>query len=186
MAGSPDVDGAAIRGARRAKGLTQADLAKMVGCYRFTILRIERRHQRASPELIESIAEALEADPAGFYIGRAPAAPHRPAHIGQAIRTARKARGLTQAELAAMVYCCPGTIASLERGTRRTGHELVEAIGEILKIDLSQWRRPRPRARIGQPHLRSWRSVVLQPSGTAQGEDDRGFRGADPWRQSPG
>jgi transcriptional regulator with XRE-family HTH domain len=166
MGDSLEVNGAAIRRARKAKGLTQADLAEMAGCYRFTILRIERCYQRASCELIESIAEALGADLPEFYIGRASPGGHQPAHIGEVIRTARKARGLTQAELARKVFCCVGTITSLELGTRRTGCDLVEAVGEILKIDLSRWghvRRPRHMAPPCQP---SWRSSALQTAGT--------------------
>lgn len=166
MGDSWEVNGAAIRRARKTKGLTQADLAEMAGCYRFTILRIERCHQRASCELIESIAEALGVELPEFYIGRSSPGGHRPAHVGEVIRTARKARGLTQAELARKVFCYVGTITSLERGTRRTRGDLVEAVGEILKIDLSRWRHVRRPRHMGPPCHPSWRSPALQTAGT--------------------
>ncbi len=85
---------------------------------------------------------------------------------GAAIRRARKARGLTQAELARKVYCYVGTITSLERGTRRTRGDLVEAVGEILKIDLSRWRHVRRPLHIGPPCHPYWRSSALQTAGT--------------------
>lgn len=77
------LDGRTIRRARNSKGLTQEDLAGMVGTDADAISRIELNKLRPDRELIEAISRALAADlPGELAIGR-----RRPKYLELADRT---------------------------------------------------------------------------------------------------
>ncbi|MDY6913809.1 MAG: helix-turn-helix domain-containing protein [Planctomycetota bacterium] len=58
---------------------------------------------------------------------------------GQAIRQARRAKGLTQKGLAEMVGTYPFAISRIERNDLRPCRALLDAISEALAVDLTDW-----------------------------------------------
>ena len=59
-----------------------------------------------------------------------------PQRVGQRVREARKAAGMTQAELGQRVGVTPSAIAHLEAGIRDTTVTRLTAIAEVLGLDL--------------------------------------------------
>lgn len=81
--------GAAIQAARKAKGLTQSELAAAVGVSRGSIANFERGEQTLSVPLLVELAHALDASPADLLVepprelwlqGRAPQELRQKAH----------------------------------------------------------------------------------------------------------
>ncbi len=134
------IDGTEIRRARKIKGISQTSLGKMVGTGRNIIASIERGFLQAKPKLIRAIAEALEADPKGFYTDQPPAPQQTPLPIGKAIRNARLAAGLRQKDLGDLIGCKDITISHIERAYRRPSRKLLAAIKEALQLDPDQFR----------------------------------------------
>ena len=58
-----EVDGARLRGLRRAQALSQRDLSRMTGIAFDTISRLETGKQRAQPRTIRKLADALGVEP---------------------------------------------------------------------------------------------------------------------------
>ena len=58
-----EVDGARLRGLRRARALSQRDLSRMTGIAFDTISRLETSKQRAQPRTIRKLADALSIEP---------------------------------------------------------------------------------------------------------------------------
>ena len=58
-----DVDGARLRGVRRALALSQRDLSRMTGIAFDTISRLETGKQRAQPRTRRTLANALGVEP---------------------------------------------------------------------------------------------------------------------------
>jgi transcriptional regulator with XRE-family HTH domain len=58
-----EVDGARLRGLRRARALSQRDLSRMTGIAFDTISRLETGKQRAQPRTIRKLADALGVEP---------------------------------------------------------------------------------------------------------------------------
>jgi transcriptional regulator with XRE-family HTH domain len=55
--------------------------------------------------------------------------------MAQRIRAFRKLKGYTQTELAKLVGVSIAIIGSVERGTRKADHRIIERIAEALKVD---------------------------------------------------
>ena len=58
-----EVDGARLRGLRRAQALSQRELSSMKGIAFDTISRLETGKQRAQPRTIRKLADALGVEP---------------------------------------------------------------------------------------------------------------------------
>jgi DNA-binding XRE family transcriptional regulator len=111
---------------------------------------------------------------------RAPARPlnHNPA----AVREAREARGLTQAQLAAVIGCTNTYVSEIEGGTRDARVDLLERIAAALDAPVELLERPRawehcpqcghhyePRADARMPvHLRDDGTFCDEPSRLAK------------------
>jgi ribosome-binding protein aMBF1 (putative translation factor) len=67
-----------------------------------------------------------------------------------AIREAREARGLTQADLAAQVGRSHTYISEIEKGDRDARRELLQSIADALGVDYDLLERPRERAQCGR------------------------------------
>jgi len=63
----------AIKQARHRRGLTQRELARLVGCTRNTIIALEQGN--GSDKMVTLVAMALKEDPAKFYSEK-PSIPH--------------------------------------------------------------------------------------------------------------
>jgi transcriptional regulator with XRE-family HTH domain len=130
-------DPAALRAARRSRGLTQADLANLVGVQRTYAVQWERPsdHPGATPptpQTLAALAEALGVHPRELTTIRA-----RDATLADL----RAWAGLTQAELARSVGVSPSALGMIERGERRPTRELVDALAEVLHEDAAFVRR---------------------------------------------
>jgi transcriptional regulator with XRE-family HTH domain len=58
-----EVDGARLRGLRRARALSQRDLSRMTGIAFDTISRLETGKQRAQPRTIRKLADIFGVEP---------------------------------------------------------------------------------------------------------------------------
>lgn len=57
--------------------------------------------------------------------------------IGALIRTMRKSRGMTQAELATAIGKAASAVAMYERGEREPGFETLEALADVFNVPLN-------------------------------------------------
>lgn len=112
--------GAALRTARKGRGLTQAEVAKIIGVSRHTILSLERG--AASVAVLEKAASVVS-----FRITRLAGGNT----IGEQLRSARAQRGWTQAEVAERSRISIPTLRSLERsgGSVRTLEAVLRVLG---------------------------------------------------------
>jgi transcriptional regulator with XRE-family HTH domain len=55
--------------------------------------------------------------------------------LAQRIRAFRKLKGYTQTELAELMDVSIAIIGSIERGTRKIDHRIIERIAAVLKVD---------------------------------------------------
>jgi transcriptional regulator with XRE-family HTH domain len=150
-----------VRRARKAMGLTQQQLAALSDCCGRTVSSFELGKNRPQRRVLNAIVKILgdyltEVAPgkvavpksktasAGKAKKKAKLAP--PAHIGEKIKRAREAKGMTQEQLAEIIGAYPYTIAWIERGKERPTPELEEAIWEAVESDLSK---PEPKAHRG-------------------------------------
>lgn len=138
----PSYLGEAIQRARRSAGLSQQELAHMVGCHKVDVDRIEVGHRRQPPrELTTNIANVLKVDLADWPDTNHPRLkappPEGPASAGEAIQRARRAAGLRQRELADLVGCGDGLISNIERGYRSPPRSLLATVAKVLHVDPS-------------------------------------------------
>ena len=153
----PSYLGEAIQRARRSAGLSQQELADMVGCHKVDVDHIEVGHRRQpARELTTNIANVLKVDLADWPDVNHPRLkalpPERPASAGEAIQRARRAAGLRQRELADLVGCGDGLISNIERGYRSPPRSLLVTVAKVLHVDPSDLAgRPGPRPRGSQP-----------------------------------
>jgi|GEM_PF-1418311 len=154
--------GSDVRRARKAMGLTQQQLAALAGCCGRTVSSFELGKNRPQRRVLNAIVKVL-----GDYL--TDVAPNKvaeprakttkgktrsrkktklppPAHVGEKIKRAREAKGITQELLAEMIGAYPYTIAWIERGKERPTPQLEQAIFEALESDLSK---PEPKAHRG-------------------------------------
>lgn len=130
-------DGRIVNRVRKAKGISQKELARQVGSFFYTISWIERNKLEPSKRLLQRIADALGLRTADFYTETEPAtSPQLPRNIGQAVQQTRLAAGLDQATLAARVGGRPGIfISHIETNFRRPSRKMAKAIAEALELE---------------------------------------------------
>ena len=147
-----------VRRARKAMGLTQQQLAALSDCCGRTVSSFELGKNRPQRRVLDAIVKVLgdylsdvapgkvaEVKPkASATKKKAKLAP--PAHIGEKIKRAREAKGMSQEQLAEIIGAYPYTIAWIERGKERPTPELEEAIWEAVESDLDK---PEPKAHRG-------------------------------------
>jgi len=164
---SPDSEiysGFDVRRARKSMGLTQQQLAALAGCCGRTISSFELGKNRPQRRVLNAVVKVL-----GDYLsdvapgkvaepksktgrGRGRGKSKRkaklppPAHVGEKIKRAREAKGMTQEQLAELIGAYPYTIAWIERGKERPTPQLEQAIFEAIESDLSK---PEPKAHRG-------------------------------------
>lgn len=97
--------GAAIRSARKGRGISQAKLAELIGVSRHTILSLE--DGSASVAVLEKASSVVSFRITGLAQGGT---------IAEQLRTARAQRGWTQADVAARSEVSIPTVRALERG----------------------------------------------------------------------
>ncbi len=112
--------GAAIRSARKGRGITQAKLAELIGVSRHTILSLEIG--AASVAVLEKAAAVVSFRITGLAQGGA---------IGEQLRCARAQRGWSQAEVAERSKISIPTLRALERsgGSVRSLEAVLRVLG---------------------------------------------------------
>ena len=125
------VDGREIRRMRKEAGITQKELVRMVGSLPIVISRLEGNRMEATKEMLNAIARSLGVKPQRFQRDKPVT------HIGEAIRKARRARKMTQTQLARQVGCCLDTVCNTERGESLPRCKLAEAMARALDLDIS-------------------------------------------------
>ena len=160
---SPDPEtysGLDVRRARKAMGLTQQQLAALSDCCGRTVSSFELGKNRPQRRVLHAIVKVL-----GDYLSdvapgkvvekskkttaskaKKKPKPAPPAHVGEKIKRAREAKGMSQEQLAEIIGAYPYTIAWIERGKERPTPELEAAIWEAVESDLSK---PEPKAHRG-------------------------------------
>lgn len=117
-----------IREIRKRLGLTLDQLGKAVGLNFTTIAKVENSQRRASERMLKAIAEALNVTVDDLL--RIPAG-----HANPAMRNARVAKGLKQADVAKAIGLDTASISRMERGLQRPSTIHAEQIAEMLGID---------------------------------------------------
>ena len=183
-----------VRRARKAMGLTQQQLAALSECCGRTVSSFELGKNRPQKRVLNAIVRVLGeyltevapgkvADTKALANGsktkskkKAKLAP--PAHIGEKIKRAREAKGMTQEQLAEIIGAYPYTIAWIERGKERPTPELEEAIWEAVESDLSK---PEPKAhRADTSHIfTSGKNLLRDLFGNDDADEESSDDGAD-------
>lgn len=115
-----------LRDARLAKGLTLADVAAVVGVAPETVGRVETG--RASKRMALKVLAVVVAAPE-----------KRPSTIGDAVRAARLAAGLTQVEFADLLRVTMGHVSDVERNEHGPGPRMRARLWAEVGCDLSRW-----------------------------------------------
>jgi transcriptional regulator with XRE-family HTH domain len=102
--------GSAIREARRGCGLSQVQLAELIGCSRDAVILLEKG--AGSIAVLERAATVLSFRVTGLAGGNT---------IGDQLKTARHQRGMSQAAVALRAGVSTPTVRSLERGGGNVG-----------------------------------------------------------------
>jgi len=129
-------DGRIVKRVRKAKGITQKELAERIGSFFYTVSWIERNKLEPSRKILEAICEAIGLQIDDFYTDvEPPVSPRKPANIGEAVQQARLAAGLDQATLASRVGARPGIfISHIETNFRRPSRRMAKAIALALGL----------------------------------------------------
>jgi len=129
-------DGRIVKRVRKAKGITQKELARQIGSFFYTISWIERNKLKPNETILQALCDALDLTHDDFYTTtKPPVSPTVPQNIGQAVQQARLAAGLDQASLAARVGGRPGIfISHIETNFRRPSRRMAKAIAEALSL----------------------------------------------------
>jgi transcriptional regulator with XRE-family HTH domain len=149
-----------VRRARKAMGLTQQQLAALSDCCGRTVSSFELGKNRPQRRVLDAIVKVLgdylsDVAPGKVAQAKSKASGSKtkkktklapPAHIGEKIKRAREAKGMSQEQLAEIIGAYPYTIAWIERGKERPTPELEEAIWEAVESDLDK---PEPKAHRG-------------------------------------
>lgn len=144
--------GLAIEVARRARQMTQSQLAASIGLSSQALSRIEDGSEEASAVDMHLLAQVLNLDVAAFFVGldheddddEAENRPRRPlfpellnATIGARIRRLREANGLSTAALAVLSGLRTGRIQRIELGKSEAAASELYAIGQVLGVTVS-------------------------------------------------
>ena len=129
-------DGRIVKSVRKARGMTQRQLADRVGLFFYTISWIERNKLEPNGRVLRAISDSLGLQIDDFYTDiEPPISPKVPANIGEAVQQARLAAGLDQATLASRVGGRPGIfISHVETNFRRPSRKMAQAIALALGL----------------------------------------------------
>lgn len=149
--------GERLKKARKNKGLTQAQLGKLLNVSDATINRYERGQRKPDPDMLRKLAEVLDVSVDYLVNGSTTSVPNETlaAHlqddplkdlpevarrsIEQAVETlsyrlklARRRKKLTQRQLAALINLSPSTIALYETGKREPDLDTLRKLADAL------------------------------------------------------
>lgn len=124
---------ARIKKMRESAGLTQAQLAKMVGTTSQNISQYERGIRKPKIETLRKIAEALECSPAELDNSLA-----SPMSVGDNIRYWRKYEGMTQQDLAERIGIEAKIIQKYEAGELKPKKKVLQNVAEVFD-ELPEW-----------------------------------------------
>lgn len=149
--------GERLKKARKNKGLTQAQLGKLLNVSDATINRYERGQRKPDPDMLRKLAEVLDVSVDYLVNGSTTSVPNETlaAHrqddplkdlpeearrsIEQAVETlshrlklARRRKKLTQRQLAALINLSPSTIALYETGKREPDLDTLRKLADVL------------------------------------------------------
>ena len=129
-------DGRIVKRVRKAKGITQRQLADRIGSFFYTISWIERNKLEPDATILQAICRELDLTVQDFYTAaKPPIVPKIAENIGEAVQQARLAAGLDQAALANRVGGRPGIfISHIETNFRRPSRKMAQAIAEALGL----------------------------------------------------
>ena len=119
------LDPGKLRRLREQQGLTQEDLARLIGRKRTTIAQWETSNRGITPTNLAALAQALKV--AVEDLTRSPAAP-------EGIGGLRRQRGLSQQQVAARLGVSPATYGRFERGERALPGNLDAALAALLGV----------------------------------------------------
>lgn len=117
----------ALRTAREQAGLTQQQLADLLGIRDQAVYRWEHGRVTPTPATVGSIAAALGLAPADLL-------DHSPATLAEL----RERAGLTQGELAARVGLSQIAVSRLERGQADLDDQLAASLAAVLAVPVEQ------------------------------------------------
>ncbi|MGH3737260.1 MAG: helix-turn-helix domain-containing protein [Micromonosporaceae bacterium] len=128
-----------LRDARQQRGLSQRELAELVGVYGSDISAYETGRTRPDPATLRRLAAALDLDPLDLLDPDTPVS----------LPVLRSRAGLTQAAVAAAAGLSRSTYAAIERGDTRLDSDRAARIAGALSASVDQVTqaagRPRPR-----------------------------------------
>ena len=129
-------DGRIVKRVRKAKGISQKQLADRIGSFFYTVSWIERNKLEPNARILQEICNELDLTIQDFYtVNKPPIVPKRAENIGEAVQQARLAAGLDQASLARRVGGRPGIfISHIETNFRRPSRNMAKAVAEALGL----------------------------------------------------
>ena len=136
--------GKMLREARLARGLTQGQLAQLIGINQTTIASYERTHSHPAPRHIPHLVSVLNLV-LGMDRARLEESLSRPRSkvqrtaVGRRLRQLRIERKLSQKELAARAGCPPPAISSYELGKSVPNRDSAAKIAEALGVDSTEF-----------------------------------------------
>jgi len=129
-------DGRIVKRVRKAKSMTQRDLAGRIGSFHQTISWIERNKLKPDSRILRALCDTLDLQIDDFYTDvEPPVRPKAPTSVGDAIQQARLAAGIDQATLASRVGSrSQVSISHIETGYRRPSRKMARAIALALGL----------------------------------------------------
>ncbi|WP_079153898.1 helix-turn-helix transcriptional regulator [Streptomyces subrutilus] len=121
-----------VRELRELRAIPQEQLASAVGCSRSAVSMWETRDQRPSPSHLLKLALALGVDPSDLLEGP---------RGERTLRELRKARGLTQNDLARIVGVTAATYCNVETGRQSLPNRWVPILKSALNASEQTIRR---------------------------------------------
>ena len=117
---------------RQRLGMSQRVFGERIGRSAGYVNRVENGKNTPTEAFLSAVAEVFGVDMNWLTTGTGPLAVES---VGDRFKTARKARGYTQEELAEELRISRNSVGMIERGTFRPGEEIVEALCDRLWID---------------------------------------------------
>ncbi len=129
-------DGRIVKRVRKARGITQKELAGRIGSFHQTISWIERNKLEPDSRILSALCDTLDLRIDDFYTDvEPPVRPKAPTSVGDAIQQARLAAGIDQATLASRVGSrSQVSISHIETGYRRPSRKIARAIALALGL----------------------------------------------------
>ena len=129
-------DGRIVKHVRKAKGMTQRELAGRIGSSCQTISWVERNKLEPGSGALCALCYALDLQTDDFYTDvEPPVRPKAPTSIGEAIQQARLAAGIDQATLASRAGSRSAmSISHIETSYRRPSRKMAKAIASALGL----------------------------------------------------